>query len=67
MLLAPLVVTFWAFSRIIDIVGGTFRPLFFFYLPEVLRDRPSLGVVWDILATLIVLVLVTLLGLRFAR
>ena len=36
LLLAPLVVTVWAFSRIIDLVGGTFRPVFFFFLPEVL-------------------------------
>lgn len=62
LLLAPLVVTIWAFSKIIDLVGGTFRPFFFFYLPEALRDRPSLAVVWDILATLIVIGLVTLLG-----
>ena len=62
LLLAPLVVTVWAFSRIIDLVGGTFRPVFFFFLPEWLRDRPSLLTVWDILATLIVIVLVTLLG-----
>lgn len=62
LLLAPLVVTLWAFSRIINLVGGTFRPYFFFYLPGSLGDRPSLEVVWDILATLIVIVLVTLLG-----
>src|SRR5208283_3979934 len=61
-LLAPLAVTLWAFSRIIDLVGGTFRPIFFFYLPESVRDRPSLEVVWDISATVIVVVLVTLLG-----
>ena len=61
-ILAPLVVTLWAFSKIVDLVGGTFRPVFFFYLPELVRDRPSLQVVWDILATVIVVVLVTLLG-----
>ena len=62
LLLAPLVVTIWAFSKIVDIVGGTFRPFFFFYLPASLRDRPSLSVVWDVLATFVVCVLVTLLG-----
>ena len=62
LLLAPLVVTVWAFTKIIDLVGGTFRPYFFFYLPEAVRDRPSLALVWDVLATLIVIVLVTLLG-----
>jgi uncharacterized membrane protein len=61
-LLAPLAVTLWAFSKIIDLVGVPFRPLFFFYLPERLRDHPSLQIVWDILATVIVVILVTLFG-----
>lgn len=62
LLLAPLVVTLWALSKIIELVGGTFRPLFFVFLPEFLRDRPSLNIVWDIVATIIVLLLVTGLG-----
>ena len=62
LLLAPLVVTLWAFGKIIDMVGGTFRPIFFFFVPAWLRDRPSLGLVWDILATLLVMVLVTVFG-----
>ena len=62
LLLAPLVVTVWAFTKIIDLVGGTFRPLFFFYMPEWLRDSPRLAILWDVLATLIVIILVTLLG-----
>jgi uncharacterized membrane protein len=62
LLLAPLVVTIWAFMKIIDLVGGTFRPLFFFYMPEWLLSSPRLGIVWDVLATLIVVLLVTLLG-----
>jgi uncharacterized membrane protein len=62
LLLAPLVVTVWAFRKIIDMVGGTFRPFFFFFLPDALRERPSLSLVWDILATLVVMVLVTLFG-----
>ncbi len=62
LLLAPLVVTVWAFSKIIDLVGGTFRPYFFFYVPAQLRDQPSLAVLWDILATVIVIFLITVLG-----
>jgi uncharacterized membrane protein len=62
LLLAPLVVTLWALSKIIELVGGTFRPVFFVFLPEFLRDRPGLSLVWDILATLIVLLLVAGLG-----
>ncbi len=61
-LLAPLVVTIWALRKIIEVVGGTFRPIFFVFLPEFLRDRPSLNIVWDIIATLIVLLLVAMLG-----
>jgi uncharacterized membrane protein len=61
-LLAPLVVTIWAFTKIIDLVGGTFSPLFFFYMPDWLLNSPRLGIVLDIVATLIVILLVTLLG-----
>lgn len=59
LLLAPLWVTIWALRAIIDIVGGTFRPLYEFYLPEALKRYT---VLWDVVATLVVLVLVTLLG-----
>ncbi|MBI3884886.1 MAG: DUF502 domain-containing protein [Opitutae bacterium] len=62
LLLAPLVVTVWALRKIIDVVGGTFRPVFLFFLPDALRDRPSLSLVWDLLATLVVIALVTLFG-----
>lgn len=59
LLLAPLVVTIWAFIKIIDIVGGSFRPLYDQFLPQALRVVPFL---WDILATLIVMALITLFG-----
>jgi len=62
LLLAPLVATIWAFTKIVDLVGGTFRPLFFFYMPEWLRDSPRLAILWDVLATIIVVLLVTLVG-----
>jgi uncharacterized membrane protein len=62
LLLAPLFVTVLAFGKVIDIVGGTFGPVFFFYLPDSLRNRPSLAIVWDILATIIIMALVTALG-----
>lgn len=61
-LVAPLWVTVWAFSKVVDLVGGTFKPVFFFYLPETLREGPGLQVVWDVLATLLVAVLLTALG-----
>jgi len=59
LLLAPLVVTVWAFTQIVSLVGGSVRPLYDQFLPETLRHIPFL---WDALATLIVLILVTLLG-----
>jgi uncharacterized membrane protein len=59
LLLAPLVVTIWAFSKIVDLVGGTFRPLYEHYLPQSLQRIPFF---WDLLATLVVLLAVTLLG-----
>lgn len=61
LLLSPLAVTVFAFVKIIDFVGGTFRPLFFFYMPETLRTQ-RLEIVWDIVATLIVILLITALG-----
>ena len=58
-MLAPLVVTIWAFGAIIDLVGGRFRPLYEHSLPESLQRIPLL---WDFLATLAVVLLVTGLG-----
>jgi len=59
LLLAPLVVTIWAFRAIVDAVGGTFRPLYEHYLPDSLQRLPFF---WDLLATFAVIVLITLLG-----
>ena len=58
-MLAPLIVTVWAFGTIIDVVGGRFRPLYEHTLPESLQRIPFL---WDFLATLAVVLLVTALG-----
>ena len=59
LLLAPLVVTIWAFTKIVDLLGGTFRPLYEDYLPLPLQRIPFL---WDVLAMLVVIVLITALG-----
>jgi uncharacterized membrane protein len=61
-LVAPLCLTVYVFSLIVQFVGGNFKGLFLLFIPNSLRDRPGLDTVWSILATLIVLVLVTLLG-----
>jgi len=59
LMLAPLIVTIWAFVTIIDVVGGTFRPLYEHTIPESLKSIPFL---WNLVATVVVLLLVTLLG-----
>lgn len=59
LLLAPLIVTIWAFSAIIDSVGGTFRPIYQDYLPKTLQRLPFF---WDLIATGVVVLLVTALG-----
>jgi uncharacterized membrane protein len=59
-LVAPLVVTVWALRLIIGFVGGSITPLFIPYLPGALSHLPAL--VWDVLTTIIVLGLLTLLG-----
>lgn len=61
-LVAPLGLTLYVFTQVIGMVGGTFRPVFLFFIPESLRDKPGLEAVWNVVATLIVVVLVTLLG-----
>jgi len=62
-LLAPLAVTWVVFKWLVDKVGGGFKPIFFFAVPSPLRDHPSLDLVWDVLATIIVIFLITFLGL----
>lgn len=58
LLLAPLVVTIWAFTTLVGFVGGRFRPLYEDTLPESLR----IPFLWDLLTTLLVIALVTALG-----
>ncbi|MEO6244958.1 MAG: DUF502 domain-containing protein [Opitutaceae bacterium] len=59
LLLAPLAITIWAFRQIIGLLGGTFSPIYERYLPESLQRIPLL---WDFLATLVVVAFVTALG-----
>lgn len=62
LVLSPLGITLFVFAWLIGLVGGRFRSLFFFYLPEQLRNNPALTVLWDILTTLTFVALITLLG-----
>ena len=62
LVLAPLAVTVWVFTRILDAVGGTFTPLLFPYLPASVRNNELMRIVWNVLATIVVLLLITGLG-----
>ena len=44
LLLAPLIVTIWAFRAVIEFVGGRFRPIYNYLLPESLAHLTFL---WD--------------------
>jgi uncharacterized membrane protein len=59
LLLAPLWVTILAFGWVIGFLGGTFRPLYADYLPQSLQRLPFF---WDLLATIVVLLLITGFG-----
>jgi uncharacterized membrane protein len=62
LLLAPLAVTWLAFSWLVGKVGGSFSDIFFFFVPTNLRNHPGLAIVWNLLSTFIVVVLITGLG-----
>ena len=60
LLVAPLVATIWVLRLIIGMVGGSITPAFIRFLPETLQHLPA--IFWDIITTVIVVGLVTLLG-----
>lgn len=60
--LAPLTVTLYVFRWLVKVVGGSYRDYFFYFVPVELLRRRELVLVWDVLATFIVLILVTMLG-----
>jgi uncharacterized membrane protein len=59
LMLAPLIVTVWAFVWIIGAVGGKVRPIYEDYLPQSLQRIPFF---WDLVGTAVVVLLVTGLG-----
>lgn len=59
LLIAPLVVTILAFGFVIDVVVGPLRPLYRAYIPASLQE---ITILWDLLATAVVILLVTGLG-----
>ncbi|EDY83456.1 conserved hypothetical protein [Verrucomicrobiia bacterium DG1235] len=63
-LLAPIGITLFVFNWLVVKVGGSVKePLLqLFFIPEDLISKESLSTVWNILATIIVLLCITLLG-----
>lgn len=63
-LLAPIGITFFVFNWLVIKVGGNVKEpiLRLLQIPENLISRESLSIVWDTLATIIVLLAITLLG-----
>ena len=59
LLLAPLIVTIWAFRTIIDVIGSAVRPFYEALFPAAVQRNALL---WDVLATLVVILVVTGLG-----
>jgi len=57
--LAPLAITWLVFSQLFEWVGGGFRPVFQPFVPDALI---RLTIVWNVLATVIVLAMITGLG-----
>lgn len=59
-LLAPIGITVFVFAWVFKKSGGVLRPLFQRYLPEWINAD---NIIWDILSTLVLIALITLLGL----
>ncbi len=57
--LAPLAITWLVFSQLFEWVGGGFRPVFQPFVPDSLI---RLTIVWNVLATIVVLAMITGLG-----
>jgi uncharacterized membrane protein len=62
LLLTPITITWLVFSALFNKVGGGFRSYFFFFVPTELLDHDGLQLLWNVVATLIIIVLITLLG-----
>jgi uncharacterized membrane protein len=59
---SPLAVTLFVFNWLVELIGGRYRDDFFYFLPDGLLGRSQLIPVWNFLATLVVLLVITLLG-----
>ncbi len=61
-LLAPLGITFFVFNWLVLKIGGSFKAKVFFFLPKEVLTDPKLELFWNVTATIMVVLLVTLLG-----
>lgn len=61
-LLAPIGITFFVFNWLVVQIGGSVKEQLLFFIPEDLISKEGLGMLWNTLATIIVLLIVTLLG-----
>lgn len=61
-LLTPLAATIYVLNLLVSGIGGRFRNVFFFFMRDTVSSRAELVVFWNVLATLLVLVIVTALG-----
>ncbi len=62
LMLAPLAVTLWVFSSLLELIGGSVRDFVFPYIPEAVRTFPGFELLWNLFATALLIVLITLIG-----
>ncbi len=61
-LLAPIGVTYFVFNSLVLKIGGTFRGKLLFFVPQTWIEQENLQMFWNVVATICVLILITLLG-----
>lgn len=62
LLLTPLAVSLWVFIWLVNNVGGRFSNNLLYFIPVELRQIDNLQIIWNILATIIVFLAITVLG-----
>ncbi len=62
LILAPLGASIIVLAWLVDNVGGRFSKTLLYFLPDVWLEDQNLSMVWNLLATLIVFTIITLLG-----
>jgi uncharacterized membrane protein len=60
--LAPVVITVYVIRTLVGSIGAPTAQLFFFFIPDEIFDKTVLSALLNILATLVVLILITLIG-----